>query len=174
MKNLLSILFLVAFTSSVFAANTYKWVDKEGQVNFTDDLNKVPAPYRNQAEVIKEDAAKENISSPASSPKGGEVGTEVYGQGEAYWKRKLSPWRERLREAEANYDKAHQNFMQKAMELSKMRYGSRTQYKMKIIELDTAKEEMMKYQAQIVETDEMLEKISKEAKEAKANPDWLK
>ncbi len=65
-------------------------------------------------------------------------------------------------------------FMEKAMELSRMRFGSRTQYKMKIIELDNAKEEMVKYADQIAEAKEALEKISKEAREEKANPDWLK
>ena len=62
------------------------------------------------------------------------------------------------------------------MELSTRRFGSwsRTQYKMNIIELDRLKEEMMKYADQIAEAKEALEKISKEAGEAKANPDWLK
>ena len=175
MKKFMVISFLLIFTSSVSAANIYKWVDKDGKVNFTDDLDKVPAVYRNQAEVMREDIPTGKISTPqAVSPKGEEVRTDVYDQDEAYWRGRVRPWNGRLKEAEANYEKAHENFMQKAMELSQMRYGSRTQYKMKIIELDTAKEEMMKYQAQIAEINEMLEKISKEAKEAKANPDWLK
>jgi hypothetical protein len=79
-----------------------------------------------------------------------------------------------LKTAEANYEKAHQKFMEKAMELSRMRFGSGTQYKMKIIELDNAKEEMIKYADQIGEAEEALEKISKEAREEKANPDWLR
>ena len=175
MKIFTLISFLLIFTSSVSAANIYKWVDKDGKVNFTDDLNKVPSAYRNQAEVIKENIPTGEISTPqAGSPKREEVKTDAYDQGEAYWRGRVRPWKERSKEAEANYKKAHQNFMQKAMELSEMRFGSRTQYKMKIIELDNAKEEMMKHQAQITEIDEMLEKISKEAKEAKANPDWLK
>jgi hypothetical protein len=79
-----------------------------------------------------------------------------------------------LKTAEANYDRAHEKFMKKATELSRLRFGSRTQYKMKIIELDNAKEEMVKYADQIAEAKEGLEKISKEAQEVKANPDWLR
>ncbi len=79
-----------------------------------------------------------------------------------------------MKTAEANYERAHEGFMQKAEELSLKRFGSPTQYKMKIIELDNAKEEMVKYGEQVAEAKETLEKISKEASEAKANPDWLK
>jgi hypothetical protein len=32
----------------------------------------------------------------------------------------------------------------------------------------------MKYETQIAEANEMLRKLSKEAEESKANPDWLK
>ena len=60
------------------------------------------------------------------------------------------------------------------MELSRMRFASRGQHRIKIIELDKAKEEMVKYGDQIAEANEALEKISKEAQEAKANLDWLK
>jgi hypothetical protein len=64
--------------------------------------------------------------------------------------------------------------MEKAEELSARRFGSRTQYKTNIIELDRLKEEMFKYGGQIAEANEALEKILKEAQEAKANPDWLR
>jgi dephospho-CoA kinase len=64
--------------------------------------------------------------------------------------------------------------MEKAEELSARRFGSRTQYKTNIIELDRLKEEMFKYGDQIAEANEALEKISKEAQESKANLDWLK
>ena len=87
----------------------------------------------------------------------------------------MRPWKEFLKTAEANYEKAHQKFMEKAMEFSQKRFGSwsKTQYKMNIIELDRLKEEMLKYGDQVGDAKEILEKISKEAKEAKANPEWL-
>jgi hypothetical protein len=40
--------------------------------------------------------------------------------------------------------------------------------------LNRFKEEMIKYADQIAEAREAMEKISKEAIEARANPDWLK
>jgi uncharacterized protein YfcZ (UPF0381/DUF406 family) len=39
--------------------------------------------------------------------------------------------------------------------------------------LDRLKEEMFKYGDQIAEANEILEKLSKEAKETKADPAWL-
>ena len=100
--------------------------------------------------------------------------TDIYGQGEAYWRGKVRPWKEFLKTADANYERAHERFMQKAEELSVRRFGSRTQYKTNIIELDGLKEEMLKYADQIADAKEGLEKISKQASEEKANPDWLK
>jgi hypothetical protein len=106
--------------------------------------------------------------------KGDQTKTDIYGQNEAYWRGKVRPWKEFLKTAEANYERAHEKFMEKAMELSARRFGSRTQYKMNIIELDRLKDEMVKYADQIAEAKEALEKISKQAREEKANPDWLK
>ncbi len=63
--------------------------------------------------------------------------------------------------------------MKKAMELSRMRFLGEGQHRIKIIKLDRTKEEMLKYADQIGEAKEALEKISKGAREAKANPDWL-
>lgn len=44
-----------------------------------------------------------------------ETRRDIYSQGEAYWKGKVRPWKEFLKTAEANYEKAHKKFMEKAM-----------------------------------------------------------
>ena len=63
--------------------------------------------------------------------------------------------------------------MEKSEELSEKRFGSPTQYKMNIIELDGLKEKMRDYEAQMNEAKEQLQKLSKEAQESKADPSWL-
>ena len=78
-----------------------------------------------------------------------------------------------VKEAEANYEKAHKKFVESAEELSRRRCGSPTQYKFNIIELDRRRGQRVKYESQITQAKEMLEKISKEAREAGANPEWL-
>jgi len=46
-------------------------------------------------------------------------------------------------------------FMEKSEELSRRKYGSRTQYKFNVIELDRLREEMAMYQSEISEVNEM-------------------
>jgi hypothetical protein len=176
MKKLLIPLILLVFTSAAYAATTYKWMDKEGVVNYTDDYNKIPFEYRDQVEKeVREDAPKAEPPNSSQTPprKVEEVRTDIYGRGEVWWKEKVRPWKGKLKEATANHERIHEKFMKKAEELSARRYGSPTQYKMNIIELDRLKEEMIKYADQIAGAKEMLEKLSKEAKEAKADPEWL-
>ena len=175
MKKLLIIMILLTFASPAFGSTVYKWIDKEGVVSFTDDIENVPPVYRGRVEVFKEEVPTEDkvTSSQAALPKQEEAKTDIYGRGESWWRDKVRPWKERLKEAEANYERVHRNFMEKAEELSARRFGSPTQYKMNIIQLDGAKEEMLKYGDQVDEAKDMLEKLSKEAEESKANPDWL-
>ena len=176
MKKLVIFLILLLFISPAYAHTFYKWVDEKGAVNYTDDYNNIPPAYRNRVEI--EWVHEEGPSPPIQKmtpQKREEAKTDIYGPGETYWRGKVRPWKDFLKTAEANYEKAHQRFMEKAMEFSQKRFGSwsRTQYKMNIIELDRLKEEMIKYADQVAEGKEALEKISKEAREAKANPDWL-
>jgi len=51
MKKLIALLFSFVFASSASAA-IYKWVDKEGVVNFTDDESRVPSAYRSKIEIV--------------------------------------------------------------------------------------------------------------------------
>ncbi|MBS3920410.1 MAG: DUF4124 domain-containing protein [Deltaproteobacteria bacterium] len=178
----LIILTIVAFvtlllTSTLQAHTFYKWVDEKGTVNYTDDYNTIPPVHRGQVEIewVHEEGPTPPIQK-MTPQKREEIRKDTWGQGETYWRGKVRPWKEFLKTAEANYEKAHEKFMGKAMEFSRSRFGawSKTQYKLNIIELDRLKGEMIKYADQIAEAREAMEKISKEAKEEKTNPDWLK
>jgi len=171
------LLLYLAFASFTSAA-IYKWVDKEGVVNFTDDLSKVPPSYRNQAEKEERKDVKEGVIPPPPQEvtRGNEqeeIRTDIFGRDETWWREKVRPWKERLKEATEKYDTAQKKYADKSDELSRRRFGSPTQYKMNIIELDKLKEEKDKYEAQVSEANEMLDKLSKEAKETKADPAWL-
>jgi hypothetical protein len=176
MKKVFILLILLVFTSQAYALTAYRWVDKKGVVNLTDDYSNVPPEYGAQVstEVMEETPSVGVLTSPQATPqKIEEAKTDIYGFGENWWRDKVSPWRERLKEATANYEKARKNFMDSAERLSQKKYGSPTQYKTNIMELDGLKIEMMKYEARMAEVKEMLEKLSKEAEEAKADPTWL-
>jgi len=153
---------LVASTGHAFTA--YKWVDEKNVVHFTDELRNVAPQYRGAVEKVTEGDLRRLIivHSPVLPSRGFEAKPETDERGEGYSTDRMRLWKERLHEAEANYEKAHQAFMSKARELAQMRFGSRTQYKMKIIELDDVNQTMGSYEAQIVEAREMLRKLSNE------------
>ena len=110
----------------------------------------------------------------AASVMGEEKATDIYGIGENWWRERVRRWKEKLEELNASYENAEKKFMEKAGDLSKRGYGNRHTIKAKIIELDRANKEALKYRAEIVENEEVLERISKDAEESKADPDWLK
>lgn len=174
-KILLFLLSLLVLTSFASAATIYKWVDKEGVVNFTDDYSKVPPEYRDQVQKeVTEDLPRVESQAPARAPeKAEEPRTDIYGLGESYWRDRARRWNEQLKEATANYESVNKKIIERSETLSR-KYWSPTQYKMNMVELERLKEERWKYQGQINEANEMLKKLSKEAEEAKANPDWLK
>jgi len=178
MKRFFILLILLTFSIPAYSATIYRWVDKDGVVNFTDDLSKVPSSYRNRVETEERKDVKEKVTpqSPKAAIRGSEqeeINTDIYGRDESWWREKTHAWREKLKEATENYDAAQKKYSEKSDELSQRRFGSPTQYKMNIIELDRLREERDKCGAQVSEAKTMLEKLSKEAQESKADPAWL-
>ena len=177
MKKVYILMILLMFFSHAYAATIYKWVDKEDVVNFTDDYNKVPSEYRDRVETeIRGDTAKGEILTPLQTPlqESEETKTDLYGRDEAWWRDKVRSWKDRIKEATSNYESAQKKFIEKEGELSRIKFGSKSRHRIIIREMDQLKEEMTRYEAQIAEADEMLEKLSREAKETKANPNWLR
>jgi len=176
MKLILSIFMVLFLVSGINAATIYKWVDEKGVIHFTDEYENVPAAYRDQAKKeTVEDSPKVATPPPSRAPsRKEEVSAGPLGQNEAYWRDKVRPWKEKLAEAETKSENANAKYMEKSEQLSQRRFGSRTQYKMDIIELDRLNVERKKYGTEMNEANEMLKKISREAEEAGANPEWLK
>jgi predicted ribosome quality control (RQC) complex YloA/Tae2 family protein len=175
MKNILIFLVLFAFILPVDAATIYKWVDKKGVVNFTDDYEKVPPLYRNQVQEEGKEEVKK-MPPPPTSPqplplKEEEIGKDIYGRDETWWQDRVLPWKERLKEATENLERVSKEFADKTVEMGRKGLVSRARHQ---TEANKYNEEKKKYEAQITEAKEMLEKFSKEAEESKANPDWLK
>ncbi len=177
MKKVFILSILLIFISPAYAATIYKWVDKESVVNFTDDYNKIPSEYRDRVQTeIREDTPKGETLAPPQTPlqKGEEIKSDLYGRDEAWWRDKVRSWKDSIKAATANYESVHKKFMEKEGELSRIKYGSKSRHRIIIRELDQLKEEMTRYEAQIAEANKMLLKLSKEAEESRANPDWLK
>jgi len=174
-----SSLFLFFLSLPVHGVTFYKWVDKNGVVNFTDDPGNVPPQYRDQVErEVGEDTSgaksPTSVQSPAySSEKGGETRRDIYGMDETWWREKVRPWNEQLKEATANLETVNNKIIERSENISRQNW-SPTQYKMNIAQLEGLKGERAKYQAQVDEAKEMLRKLAKEAEDAKADPAWLK
>jgi chromosome segregation ATPase len=119
----------------------------------------------------REDAKRRTVS----SVKNGEVKTDLYGHDEMWWKEKVRPLKEQLKEAIKNYEEACDAYVKQVEALGPFKWGrlSLTQYQMTSTRLTDLSDRMAVYQGQILEVRGTLSKLSKEAVESKANPAWL-
>jgi hypothetical protein len=172
MKKVFILLILLIFCSPAYAATAYRWVDKEGVVNYTDDYDRIPSDYRAQAntEVMEEIPSVRVPTFPqATPPKIEVVETDHYGSVEPYWMEKVRFWKEQLSEATENYENVYKEFMGQAESLVRVRFGSKTQYEMGSYNLRALARQLQEYRAKIVKAEKMLDELSKEAEEAKTN-----
>jgi len=174
----LMFLIVVLFASNGYASTVYKWVDKSGAVNFTDDYNNIPQEYGIQVQTEQlEDyprvqppalpAATSTTSQNMEGPK-----TDIYGMGPDYWKDRVSSRQQKIKEAQDNIRAVDAKIQERINSLNG-RFLSHTQYNMNSIQLQALRAERAKYVAQENEAKEMLQKIAKEAEEAKADLSWL-
>jgi hypothetical protein len=175
MRKTIIFLILLVFSPSVHAGPVYRWVDRSGTVNFTDDRNAIPPSYRGRVETkMSEDLTTAEVPAQGvASPKGAAMKTDLYGRDETWWREKVRPWEEQREEAIANYERVWESLTEKAEELVRRRYGSKMQYQMISYVLDGLRDRLDEYEARIAEADRMVEKLSREAEEAKADPAWL-
>ena len=175
MKKLLILLILLIFAAPVHAATIYKWVDKEGGVHFTDDPSKVPPSYQNRVETEERKDVKEEVTprppqavTREKEPEG--IKKDIYGCDETCWREKVRPWKAQLKEATENLEKLRNKYAEETEQFGRTGYVSRARYQDKA---NKYTEERKKYEGQIAEANERLDKLSKEAQESKADPAWL-
>ena len=175
MRKVVILMILLTFTMPAYAATIYKWVDKDGVVNYTDEYNKVPTLYRGRVEVLEFFTEMGSpVQTPQTTPRiKEEIRADIYGRDETWWREKVRPWKKQLAEARSNYDRIHEEFMKKAEGLIRYKFGSKTQYQMISYDLGGLTKQMDEYRAQIAEAEKMLDELSLEAEKAKANPEWL-
>jgi len=178
MKKASILLILFIFSSHAYAATAYKWVDREGVVNYTDDLGNVPPEYREKVEV-EESVSERSTPLPTSSlppeisPQTKEGGKDRYGMSADYWRDRARPLHQKLKEATANAESVESQIREKVAALSG-RFLSPTQHNILTSQLQGLREQKMLYEAQANEAKEKLDKLAKEAEEAQADPEWIK
>jgi hypothetical protein len=174
-KMAIFLLLLWVLPSISHAADIYKWVDKDGSVNFTDDLSKVPPEYRDQVKTEKvtdSEKIQSSTPAPASVQKTEGEKRDAKGMGEEYWRERVRPWKKQLKQAQEDYKNTNIK-IDDALEAAKGRFLSKTQINFKRQEVEKLMAERGTYEAKMKEAEEMLAKIAKEAEEAKADPAWL-
>jgi tetratricopeptide (TPR) repeat protein len=159
-------------------AEVYKWVDDKGTIHFTDDYSNIPSSYREQLKVeirrgIQEEETPLEPQKIILRSKEEQAKTDLYRQEEAWWRGKVSPWKKQLNEASENYELTNKEFLGESSNLIIRKFGSHQQFKSTILRMDRIKEERSKHEAQIIEAEGMLEKVTRQAEESKADPSWL-
>ncbi len=177
MKKLLILLVLLMFAAPAYGTTIYKWVDEKGVINFTDDYTRVPPTFRDRVKT-EEYGQQEGNGAPAQrtvATAKEDVRTDVYGRDKSWWRGKVRPWEDQLKEASENYEKAQKEYMEQAEGLSPYNFGkmSLTQYQMLSSRLEILSKEMETYEGQMAEAKGMLAKLSEEARETGADPAWL-
>jgi hypothetical protein len=124
-----------------------------------------------EAEII------EGVQEQRAAPlvKNEKIIADLYGRDETWWKEKVRPWKEQLKETIDKFEEARDSFVKQAEGLGPFMFGrlSLTQYQMISSRLVVSNDQMAKYETQITEAKAMLAKLLKEAKETKADPTWL-
>ncbi len=176
MKKLCYFFIPFVFISFAHGATFYKWVDKDGVVNFTDDYEKIPPEYRDRVQKEeREEPSKVQAPAPAavSPPKQEAARVDRYGQGEDFWRNKALPWKRQLKEATETCERTNKK-INEILEDQSGKFLTPTQYKMHRGETRGLLDEKAKCEAQTKEANEMLEKIAKQAEEANADLEWVK
>jgi hypothetical protein len=159
-------------------AEVYKWIDEKGTIRFTDDHSNIPSSYWEQRKVeIREDIQEGKTSLEPQKTilgrKEARAKADLSRQEEEWWERKTHPWERQLEEASEDYELTDKEFMRESSNLILRKFGSHQQFKFNIIGMEGIKGRRSQLEAQIVEAEGMLEKISRAADQSRAGIDRL-
>lgn len=170
-----------------FGQGVYKWVDEKGTTHFTDDLSLVPERYQDR--VIHATPPKEPTPPPSpespkstsgekeiqSAPKSASEQKDILGRGKEWWRAKAEEWNEKLKAARENYEKAHSEWKLKEQELETSKFKPDSVKRKLKVEAKALEEKAKDWEKQVTEAKNMVENVlPKQAREYRANPDWLK
>jgi len=96
------------------SAETYQWTDKDGNVGFTDSLEKVPPPYRKSAKRVDETKESTKTFQRVPTPPGrsNTMPSAPTDQGDLYavWRQRMTAARAELEELRAKRQKAQEEY----------------------------------------------------------------
>jgi hypothetical protein len=163
---------ILLLSASPASAEFFRWVDRDGKENFTNDPAKIPLEYRSRSLPVKTDDARvrveENPSVANKMPVSVKEHKDKYGRGEEYWHRKASNLRLKLRDLQGDYDLVLKQLEDQDQKPKKLGSKKGKSY-------SSAEKKKMKLEKDIAKTRKMLEvDLPKEARRAEAYPGWIK
>jgi hypothetical protein len=163
---------ILLFPVSHASAEFYRWVDRDGRENFTNNYAKIPMEYRSRSLPFKTDEARvsvgDNPSVASKIPVSIKENKDKDGRGEEYWHKKSSNLRLKLRDLQNEYDLALKQLEDQNQKPKKL--GSK-----KTKPHSSVEKKRMKLENDIAETRKMLEvDLPEEARRAEAYPGWIR
>jgi len=175
MVKAISLLAIFLTFSPSFGTTIYQWVDRDGVHNFTDDYERIPFAYRNQvhSRVVEDTPEKESPPTPRATSQKEKMKRDIFGLGEEWWREKVQPWEGQLKEASENYQIKEEEVLEESKTLIIRKFGSHQQFKSTILGMERLREERARYEARLIEAKEALKRVSKDAEESGAEPEWV-
>ncbi len=101
MKRLILSLGILAMATAAFA-DTYKWIDSEGGMHFTDSLDNVPAKYKSKVQKMEVtpviEKTEERPSQPVTTVPEGKKAVSLYGgHNETWWRSSFESLRNEMK-----------------------------------------------------------------------------
>lgn len=157
-------------------------MDEKGTIHFADDLTLVPEKYRGQIQQRKspEKSPSPSITAPRemetqTTPESMFKGKDLLGRGEEWWRAKEKEWKEKLFNAQRNYDAAHSDLKAKEHELEESKFKPDSLKRKLKAEIKALEERAKDWGRQKEEAKNMLEKVlPKQTEDYQADPAWLK
>ena len=146
-------------------AQTYRWIDEEGVINFTDDLQKIPDRYRGQLDIVilppLSQKEEPKVSPLLPSPPAED--TDLQGHGREWWYEKVRGWEEKRDQAMDRLEKLN-------LELQALKFRN-----ILFAEQNRIIEEIRQVERERQEAEQMLtEVLPEEARKAGTPSGWLR
>lgn len=156
-----SVLLAAVFCVSIAAyADTYKWVDDKGVVNFTDNPVNVPKKYQNKVKVIKSGETAQGseaaVPPPAPSTQAEPAAQSgLYGgHDEPWWRARYAGLRGEIKAIQDALPAKRDELVELRRELAVRTYArNREAYQAKLTEIQQDEERISQLTAQLAELD---------------------
>jgi len=153
------------------SAEFYRWVDRDGKENFTNNPANIPLEYRSRLLPVKIDEARVSVGDnpPVTNkmPLSVKEHKDKYGRGEEYWHDKASNLRVKLRDLQDEHDLVLKQ--QEGQDQKPKKIGSKKKSH------SSVEKKKMKLEKDIAKTRKMLEvDLPEEARRAEAYQGWIR